>query len=123
MLVATETVNYIKLKNIELFYSSLTEVRGTIKYRLPFIEVGAQCRKVMNMSAHVEGMVKYNFETREYNEKIKMPQNMREVFYFTMETEHYVKTSKEPIRRLQYEVDQFGKVIMPVKALFSTPLY
>ena len=75
----------------------------------------------MNMSAHLEGIMKYNFETREYNEKIEMPKDMREVFYFTMEAEHYVKTSKEPIRKLQYEVDQFGKVKIPLK-LYSAPL-
>ncbi|XP_065069314.1 vitellogenin-1-like [Rhopilema esculentum] len=99
----------IKVSGIQQF-NSLAEVRGTIKYRLPFIEVGAQCRKVMNMSTHMEGSMKYNFKTGEYNEHIQMPKDMREVFFFNMEAYHYIKTTKEPMRKLDFEPDQFGRV-------------
>ena len=65
----------------------------------------------MNMSTHMEGSMKYNFKTGEYNEHIQMPKDMREVFFFNMEAYHYIKTSKEPMRKLDFEPDQFGRVM------------
>ena len=92
------------------FRSAIAEVRGTIKFPLPFIEVGAQCRKIMNISMHFEGEVEYNFKEKEYKHEIKLPKNMREAFYTTTEAIQYIKTTKEPMRKLDIEADQFGKV-------------
>ena len=93
-----------------MYHSSLAEVRGTVKFLLPFIEVGAQCRKVMNVSTHIEGFMRYNMITGAYNEDIKLPKDLREVMYFTTETYHYIKTSKEALRKVVVEPDQLGKV-------------
>ncbi|XP_065069976.1 vitellogenin-6-like [Rhopilema esculentum] len=103
-----------KLEEIELSgvqqLSAIAEVRGTIKFPLPFIEVGAQCRKIMNISMHFEGEVEYNFKKKEFKQEIKLPKNMREAFYTTTEAFQYIKTTKEPMRKLDIEADQFGKV-------------
>ena len=93
-------------------HSSLTEVRGTVKFLLPFIEVGAQCRKVMNVSTHVEGSIQYNTVTGAFKDDMKLPKDLREIMYFTTETYHYIKTSKEPLRKVVVEPDQLGKVLL-----------
>ena len=64
----------------------------------------------MNMSVHIEGEIEYNFESKEMEHEIKMPKDMREVFYSDVEAHHYIKTTKEPLRKIDIEVDELGKV-------------
>lgn len=54
--------------------------------------------------------MQYNTLTGEYKEQCKLPKDVREAMYFSMETSHYIKTSKEPLRKLVVEPDQIGKV-------------
>ena len=98
-------------KKLKLFFfSTLTEVHGKIAFCLPFLEVGASTRKLMNVSAEWKGMFSYNLNTGEYNEEYQMPKKMEEVMYSETRTAHYIKSSREPIRKIALEVDQFGKV-------------
>ena len=98
-------------------------MRGTIKFSLPFIEVGAQCRRVLNASVHIEGSMQYNTITKAYKEDIKLPKDLREIMYLTTETFHYIKTSKGPSRKLFVEPDQLGKVFCANRVSFAFLLF
>ena len=62
------------------------------------------------MSVHIQGEFEYNFQTKETEQEIKMPMDKREVMYSNAEAFHYIKTSKEPLRKVQVEVDELDKV-------------
>ena len=69
----------------------------------------------MNVSTYIEGSMAYNTMTGTYKENIKLPKDLQEIMYFTTETYHFIKTSKEPLRKLVVEPDQFGKVLIANK--------
>ena len=79
----------------------------------------------MNVSTYIEGSMKYNTRTGAYEENIKLPKDLQEMMYFATETFHYIKTSKEPLRKLVVEPDQLGKVLIANKLVinleFSVP--
>eukprot|EP00794_Sanderia_malayensis_P007894 gene7894-8748_t len=90
--------------------NSLTEVRGKIAFRLPFLEVGAETRKILNTSVHCSGMISYDFTTAEFNHQYKIPQNVQEVLLTRTESAHYIKTTGEPIKTIDLTPDQLGKI-------------
>ena len=112
------------MRIVIIFHSSLTEVHGKIAFCLPFLEIGAWTRKLMNVSAEWKGMVSYNLKTGQYNEEYEMPKKVEEVLYSETRSTHYVKSTREPIREISLQVDQFGKVIVLLYKGFhySTPM-
>ena len=72
----------------------------------------------MNVSTHIEGSMQYNTVTKEYKEECKLPKDIKEAMLFKMETYHFIKTSKEPLRKLVVEPDQLGKVIFIYEAIY-----